>query len=441
MADLIRFVDSIDAAPTVRLDLNDEVSFWVRSFSAPPPRLRRSMASNAMRDGIHVGSAAYDGRTLTMEIELRRSGQDAAATDIQNLWRELDRESNWIMYQPQGASKPVFFRTFRSDASALEDVMAQAAMRRATVELLAEPFALGLVETASAGDTYANAAAETEGNNLDRPLTAIGDVPAPLMLWTTTDNITNSLLLVAGRGESTVFEAETGGSGINTLAVGADATYSNSAGKTVSFATTTGMATRVDPRFFTLSPGSYRIVGRFKKSVAADDIAVRVTIGSMSLDHTAAMASTTEFQIVDFGTFTLDAPVGYNLGSSASIPIEIEAQRVSGTGTLGIDFLDILPCETTAIVTVPDTANTVVLDAINDAVYTISTTSPFDAGATQFPHLYSGPAQWAGALPSIHPNDTNNLAVIRLGACAKTVTTTVAAAYWPRYLLVRPTAS
>ncbi|GGO86601.1 hypothetical protein GCM10011584_09310 [Nocardioides phosphati] len=148
MADLVRFVDSIVASPTVRLDLNGEATngWYVRSFSAPAPRLRRSMSSNAMRDGISVGSSSYDARTLTIELECIKNDQDSAATELQKLARELDRESNLIMYRPDGASKPVFFKTFRSDLAQIDDVIAQKAMRRFTIELLAEPFALGLPE-------------------------------------------------------------------------------------------------------------------------------------------------------------------------------------------------------------------------------------------------------------------------------------------------------
>ena len=50
--DVVRFVDSIAASPTTRLDLNDGTTFTLNAaVLADPPKIHGSISSNAMTDG------------------------------------------------------------------------------------------------------------------------------------------------------------------------------------------------------------------------------------------------------------------------------------------------------------------------------------------------------------------------------------------------------
>jgi hypothetical protein len=91
MTAVLRFVDSIQATPVIRLNLNDG-AVWVTNAdtSFGSPAMRRSVAASMLRDGDHVGASAYGNREIVLVLRLHVSG-DAAATQVQLLQRELDR--------------------------------------------------------------------------------------------------------------------------------------------------------------------------------------------------------------------------------------------------------------------------------------------------------------------------------------------------------------
>lgn len=153
---LIQFVDSISETPTVRLDVNDGAVWFCTKFKAPPPRLRRSVSQNAMRDGTHVSSSSYDSRTLELELYVlgegvddyeRAASADMVGAEMQKLFRELDRSNGYLLYQADAFAKPVFFRLYRSDTADLEELWSVEVAKKFTIELMAEPFALGLRES------------------------------------------------------------------------------------------------------------------------------------------------------------------------------------------------------------------------------------------------------------------------------------------------------
>lgn len=478
MADLIRFVDSIAASPTLRLDLNDESSWWVKSFSAPPPRLRRSVAENAMRDGINVGSSSYGSRTLTIELECRKSTQDLAATEIQKLWRELDRATNFLMYQPTGATKPVFFRTYRSDPSQLADVMSQQAMRTVTIELLAEPFALGLEESFSG--TFSWDGASASGFQASSVPTILGDVAAPLRLDLTLTNLPAGAYLVSQATPSALsapgmLRAATNAT-MGTVSTDTSATtglsnvYWNTDAHTISFATNTALADRlagIQPPA-TIRAGSYRLIAhvvdasataaayslraRRSNSAGASPDGTGFDTGetiSLELDTPSGAALADAF--VDLGVFRV--PFGADVAKQADgFTVSgsywaIQAGRTAGSGSLRIDGLLWVP-------TIMDdaTANT---SALIDPGTTATTTTPvtlrLDA-EREIAILYTGslalsdltiPTTLAGALPSVHPAHDNKLwliptAGVNPGGTATTTTIAYSASYKPRYLFVRP---
>ncbi|OKI47311.1 carbohydrate binding domain-containing protein [Micromonospora sp. CB01531] len=148
MPDVVQFVDSISATPTVRLDLNDD-QVWSLKYEGTdftPPPLRRAVAQTLLADGGRVTAAAYDNRLLRLRLELKDTTVDAVASRTQELMRELDRPTNILKWQP-GTTEPVFFRTMRSDTNRVTEVPGTGTFKLFDVDVLAEPFAYGLKET------------------------------------------------------------------------------------------------------------------------------------------------------------------------------------------------------------------------------------------------------------------------------------------------------
>ena len=144
MAFIVRFVDKIATSPTTRLDLMAAPwSVMTRGTDVSPPELDRAMVSTLLTDGVRVPAAAYGHRILKLQLMLAATSFEAAQTAYQALARELDRPTNILMWQPNGASSPVFFRTFRTDAGAVGEFLDWAAKKTITISILAEPFAYG----------------------------------------------------------------------------------------------------------------------------------------------------------------------------------------------------------------------------------------------------------------------------------------------------------
>lgn len=462
MADLVQFVDSISSSPTVRLDVSDEAAGWaVRRFMAPPPRLRRAMASNAMRDGINVSASSYDGRTLILDLECIKNDQDSAATELQKLARELDRPRNFIKYQPAGATKPVFFVTFRSDLAQIDDVLAQKAARQLTVELLAEPFALGLPETL--GPFTMNNDPAGAANPLFVDLTTvIGDVstPAVVELDTSAADVFNTGLLSA-RAVTAPYsvavsqQAESAGSlGADTTNPGGgpDAAMSGVATNNflrTTFATTPGLSSRWTFGFGTSDPqfrGRYVVYAVVRKSVALDEIKIACTAaaGSLATTSPVTLPNTTNRVAVRVGTYSTelypDRVGGVALAGPQAASLAMHAQRVSGSGNLDWDCVYLIPATDSVLLwSLGSQTDPFVLDAGIESAY-------FHLGGVfNGTHAPLVTAQFSGGFPWLAPGKTNRLTLVNLGPATgphlKTATCTMNVYYFPRYLHVRPAAS
>lgn len=455
MADIVRIVDSISATPTTLLDLNDESSWWTRKFSAPLPRLRRSVAQNSLLDGDYDAASSYGSRVLELELESIESTQDASATQLQTLFRLLDSAAGkFLQYQPQGASKPVFFVLRRSDTSALADAMAQAAMRSITVELSAEPFALGLMETLGPYTVTNNPAAMSNGCYFD-VTGVIGDVAAPLVMaieGNTTGDPGWFIATAIDPGASVVWaQAESGTLGTDTTNPGGgpDAAMSGTGTNNyvrTSFATDATLAQRiiVAP---TPNGGLYRVLVVVRRSNNTAEINV-----ALSTQPSAAVATelTTERQIVDLGLheFSNQSRVGFEENTMEALSLSISAERVSGTGALDWDFVYLLPADRTSAVlqyALTIAPQKVVIDGILERVSVVDSGDPFDGSAVM---VAETSVPMTGAFPLVGPDATNRIHMLSwtsLGGAMypHTVTTThdITAAYWPRYLFVRPVSS
>lgn len=469
-ANLTRFVDSIASAPTVRLDLNDEVSWFVKSFSAPPPRLRRSMSSNSMRDGVHVGSSTYDARTLTIELENIKSTQDTGATEIQKLWRELDRPDNYLMYQPTGATKPVFFRLYRSDASQLEDVIAQAAMRTITIELLAEPFALGLKESIAAATVTNNPLAGTNPCYFD-VTGVLGDVAAPMVWWDSSANSEEMRTIAvqhkaAGGLENVFTQAESVTLGTDTTNPGGGPDAAMSGTGTNNYVRTS-FSTAIMTTRLTWAPGDisgrWRVLAFVRRNATTSTLTVRAlrhvynpTTTTVWTGDTVTVPATASTRLVlDLGIVSLSARADKVVGHSTSTntlaigDMVFQAARSGGSDTLDWDVLMLLPAggqyaelaDVTSAVVSATGHTRVLIDGVEEVAAALSAAGdPTTGGTTIKPAV----ARLTGGFPYLLPNQSNRIHVIpwrssaSTGASTVTTTTTVTAAYWPRYLFVRP---
>jgi hypothetical protein len=114
--------------------------------------------------------------------------------------------------------------------------------------------------------------------------------------------------------------------------------------------------------------------------------------------------------------------------------LSLRAQRVSGSGTLDVDYLILVPSDDRlAIVKWAEAGpDRWWLDAHDNSVHARNSSDQIATGT---------PPTLAGGLPMLAPNQTNRLFMVyEVGAGLTTTltTTTVTVSYFPRYLSVRP---
>lgn len=483
-ADVLKFVDAISASPTTRLDMTEDGgSGWrLTSFVANPPRLRRAASNNAMRDGGIVSSSSYENRVLTITFSLVNAAQDTNATEIQKLARELDRETNLLKWQPNGLTKPVFFKTFRSDVTTLDYLWSAKAFHNITIEVLAEPFALGLLQTVGPYTVTNDPAAASRGHYFDiAAADAIGDVPADIVIKNATAAPCGLVLATRQHGtpsDLTFFmQAESLTNSTDTTNPGgaADAVMSGTAltnYKRTTFATDATMTIRVrdwSPRDADYTDaegiairGTYRVMAAVRRSDATSVINVRWSRESTTeTGETVALPLTTDRQLVDLGliSFGMDLPTkpgGAAVGETPvwiDNPVHFEAQRVSGAGTLDWDYFVLVPADEAQLRwessnSTTDSTYDLIIDGALEAVYYMyASTDPFDGTAV----LYSGAGQGilSGGFPKLLPNQINRFylylfntpAVAGTFELQKSDTAAITLYYYPRYLFIRPSAT
>lgn len=469
MSYTIAFVDSITTTPTVRLTLDGgDWSLQADGTDFSPPSLRRAIVQTLLADGALIPSAAYDNRVVTLRLYCTALTDDAAATAVQNLSRELDRPKNILMYQP-GTSQPVFFRTLRADFTAIQwDPVA----KFATVHIPAEPFAYGPKETL-APVTVQNDPALTNGCYFD--VTSVkGDVETPLLVslpGSSTTFATRPTSLLAARRRGTpasapfVLQAESLTLGTDTTLQANDPAMSGSGSNfaRVSFATDTTLTTRlsgtvgaapgVDLR------GTYRVLVRIRNT-AAMDISMQLVWGpSFALvgnDEVTPPKQTGSFfnvgsWYIDLGLMQVPAggdPVhdGYS-GTELAVdpaPFQLKIRRASGTNTIDIDHLLFVPADDRMLlirwpnIKAAAAADVAVVDGSHEQVVMLWT-----SGGTRIAN--SRPVELSGGFPMVSPGVANRVYLVRsIGipgqsdSDAITGTTSITPSYYPRYLYVRP---
>jgi hypothetical protein len=111
VAGVVQFVDRIDAAPTVRLDLNSAASglmVGVAGIDFSPPPVLRASAGTLLGDGERVPAWAYANRVLKVPVQVVSATATAAAVALQSLARELARPTNVLRVRLDGMSAYTF---------------------------------------------------------------------------------------------------------------------------------------------------------------------------------------------------------------------------------------------------------------------------------------------------------------------------------------------
>lgn len=458
MAIRCRFVDSISATPTVRLDLNagDNPGFWLGKggLRCPPPPLKRAESDTMLWDGGTVAASAYGNRELGLPLSFRPGTMDLRNSLVSSLIKELNRETNILEYRPDGSSTSYFFRTFRSPNFDPTMWLPKNPVGMIDVDLYAEPFAYGL-RVDQAGVNVVNNPTGTNGMYLDVN-GVTGDVETPAMVTLSAGSYSTfppAPAYLACRRHGTPanltfrYQAEAAtmiptDTTVQANDVSASGAGSNYVRTTFAFGTlqtarfkVTGLGDSVELR------GQYRVLVRCRKTVATDIITVGASCLGITLPSTSTTFSTNTlaWQWLDLGLVTY--PIGeysqngyagtdYNLDTSA-FGLWISAGRSSGSGSLDYDAVVILPADEDLLVlsaSAPWSSNAFVIDGPNDTAYVLNAGNQSSAGSTAR----------SGRIPSLRPGN-NRLYFIEATSSSLpslTAQSTVVVSFWPRYLSV-----
>jgi hypothetical protein len=442
MTATLRFVDAPIAARTTLLDLNDRFPFAIdNGWDFPPPPLRTSFTGSLLSDGQALGASAYDNREITLPLTVLATTVPALATALTKLHRLLNQDSAWLEFKRDASlSTPVFFRVLRSPAYETTFAQLWSGTQQVTLTLTAEPFAIGLEQTALPVTTINNDPAAVT-NPMSAAITGIlGDVPAPMLMKVIGASSNLVRLGIRSRGVTPQLpffgQAETSTLGTDTTSQ-AIAGFSAGNGARVSFATVATLATRLTTSVFgpTASDGEYRIIARVARNggAATDDFQLRGFLGGYG--STVTVSNLTGPQLVDLGVFAVGGTATGGYGSpfiSSGDSVIVQAARTSGTGSLDIDYVLAIPADTAYLTVDFGTFGTSLfpgwIDGVNDTVYT--TTNGGGLVNVSFSRV--------GSIPQLVPNQTNWIYLVRSASATSDTlgSTTLSATYWPRYLYV-----
>lgn len=465
MAAIVDFVDTIDASPTTRLDLNDGV-LWRTLLSGSdftPPGLRRSTTSTYLSHGDWVAATAYTNRIVTLELQLVASTPDALAEQLQNLARELERATNILRVWRDGATKPVFFETFRSPFAAVREQLVT--HRSARVEIQAKPFALGLRETLS---TSVVSNDPSTGCYIDIPFPA-GDVETPLYL-----DVKGSDIITTLRNQSTIamrrrgtpanapwiIQAESMTLAANTALQANDAAMSGAGQNYVRASSlTSSFVTRLTSAVFPSSAsvdarGKYRPYLRVRKTSGTGEVRVRLVIspdgtteitpdgvGVVLPDGTGVQWA--EFPVIQIPVGEdpiIDGPGGDYLATRGII-FKIQISLTANTSNLDVDCLVLMPAD--------DRLCRVLWPGVSGptTMRLDSSSKPKVYGLGSSGETYSTDIRALdGGTPMVSPNAYNRMWILKntgtTAADTLSGTTEITPFYYPRYLnAIRPASS
>jgi len=457
MASKIQFVASIAAAPTVRLDLDTGPWRTLKGSESPPPPLIRALTGTLLQAGQNVAADQHGNRVVRLALQLKAAA-GTAATEMQKLHRELERPANFLLWQPDTDLPPVFFRTFRSSdyAPALDWGIG---LHEFTVDVLAEPYALGLRQTLSSAVVAKDPAAGTNPCRFDvAAASVIGDVPAPVMLTITSGTqLAAATCVLAQRSRGTpsaapfLLQAEAMTQGTDTTTQ-ANSTLMSGSGNNYSrctFATEPAMDDRLTMTPFPAAAsvdvrGLYRVFARTRQT-STGVVRYHLVVGSstgptITNPATSSLVTITDLQtVVQFPSGVdpvHDGLTGVEIPAAGSTLV-LQAERVSGTDNLDVDCLLFMPADLRlAMVTYAlSSTGSTVIDGSIPAVYQLDSSGNVIPPANEFFAVTSD-------LPVLVPAQDNRIYFIQTvetdALTTAPTTVTITPSYHPRYLQVRP---
>lgn len=306
-------------------------------------------------------------------------GPRAAALATQALLARtfMLRRRGWLRVKMDAVSAPVWVRTYTPTPGELDFQFAaldgEPDAWQIEVTVAAEPLVRGVRIALWSGTINNNPVHATNPMGVTLPA-VIGDAPAPLRIeanFSATHNqadILWSTAAVPSGHTPIVWKIGTGDGwtlGSDTSAPVADATFSNSTYRRVTFATTTTLTTRLaGPAPAAVAPGRYRVMLRTARDATTGSFAFR--LGYRTLyggdrfegSPTVVMdrgtsAATVHTTWVDLGEFTFPTPrTSADLTAVAGIPqIALQVARLSGSANCVLDAFVLLPVDVATVTT------------------------------------------------------------------------------------------
>lgn len=368
---VVRFVEKPEVGATELFDFNDGHGFNADADTGPLAEgytLGTPQIEGAP-DGVGV---EYGMRQMSFALRIKGSRFEALRVQAQ-LARQVLRPRNWLLFQLDESSAPVWFRTYNSQPGDLsfERVYVDRAgpdTWEIPITLWADPFALAERVTLPVATISNNPAAATNPVSLVLP-EIIGDAPAPLRLAAVFSEAMNqhdimwSLAPVPEDYPGPIVwqlgtsDGMTAAANVTTVT---DAAFSGGSYRSVAFVggDAATMATRLTgPAPAPVPPGRYKVLLRVSRSDTLSTFAFKLGTANVfgsSYDGspTATMTRGTSAGArhaawVDLGTHSYPdhlsdmdvAGINYTPG------IALAVQRLTGTGAAELDCMILVPID------------------------------------------------------------------------------------------------
>jgi hypothetical protein len=378
----IKLVDAPSATAAVLFDFNDTTATPKRSVNADD----FTIGVPELQGDVDAIDPLYGERLVSFTCQMTGTKAQVAAAQSTLSRRLLAPGQGWLWVRMTPTSRLLFFRTYRAQPADLSFDLVQTTSTTKSerwelrIDLPCEPFAYGELVTQAAA-TLSND--PTTGTNPQRVvLPAItGDAPAPLRLRLAYNELNqeNWALFALHAGATSrppinvgvgTSDGLTAGTDTTTVTAGVANTYIGGSYKSVSFATQTGLSTRLLGNLAAVEPGRYRIFIRAGIVAPGGGVTARNTFNLTVFGITSTRRySSTNTNVVmswlDFGDFELPprrpteaADVGPNVTPSFSLGIS----RESTGGTVSLDHILIVP------VGVSDTVESRIMRVYTDIV-------------------------------------------------------------------------
>lgn len=461
LASNIRFVDGASASAQIRMDL--DAGYWRALFDgtdAALPGMDDMRVSSMFSDGEYIAASAYRNRTIKLTLLLDAPNAATAATEIQKLQRELDRDTNVLQWQPNVNLPSMYFFTYRGpDVTSNLDWGLQ--NHRFELDIEAEPFAIGDPVTSNV-TVNADPAVVSNPGYFDMS-DVKGDAPTPLYITTTAAQV--------GSGALTAWAVRRHGTPANVrwyrraddtgLTLGVDAARvtgrpDTGSGTTVrvTFATTTASALRLSGVFPYTGSGSvdwrglYRV---FVRAASTGTVRMQVATGTDTASRGQRVLldpngigpaySVTDLGLVQLPVGNVGRRAGYGSEHAASGSLLYFYAEQASSGTLEIDWIRLVPTDECYGLAAPPTWSGgsgagCAFDGVANETYARNSAGELAHYGTRVPYV-------DGQLPEVSPTAAVNRVFMVPGIDAASAVANASAislqvTYWPRYLLARP---